>query len=360
MIFYLKFSSWIALTVILLQNAALAQKGVSLGESANNQAQGLHDQTEAYEIEFPAMGTMVQIIAYSSSQEVAEAAFREAELLTSELASLLSDYDPHSETRKLTQSAFQQAAKVSEPLWQVLQAADNWYRRSDGTLDCSLGSLTAMWRKYRRAGRTPSPETVQQAKHSTGWQHIQLDHAKQSIEFSQPGIRLDFGAIGKGYIVDQIYELLQQHGLNSCLVNISGNMRLGEPPPNRPTWRIAVSPLEPKGQPLRWIGLAQASIATSGDLWQYSIVKGQKRSHILDPTTGYGVPGPLSVTVIAPTAIDADALATIGCLMDWSKFNQLMEVSSGVAALRAAEKEGVVETLESTDFPAAVKVQEEP
>jgi hypothetical protein len=78
---------------------------------------------------------------------------------------------------------------------------------------------------------------------------------------------------------------------------------------------------------LRRILLADAAVATSGDLWQYSIVDGQRQSHILDPKTGYGVPGPLAATVIASTALDADAMATVACILDWREIERLVAES---------------------------------
>jgi len=355
MVFYLKRSTCISILAILLQNVAFAQKGGSTVEPPDDSIGLSHVAYEAYETAFPAMGTTVEMMAYASSPEIAERAFLQAELLTSELSGILSDYDPESETRKLTPAAFHQPTAVSETLWHVLQAADRWHQKSAGVLDCSLGALTALWRKHRRVDRIPSQEIVQQACGNSGWHQVQLDQRDHSVRLLGPKVRLDFGAIGKGYIVDQLYDLLQQHGLKHCLVNISGNMRAGEAPPGRAYWRISVSPLRPQGQAIRRIGLVRAAIATSGDLWQFSIIDGQKRSHILDPSTGYGVPGPLAVTAIAPTALDADALATIGCVMDWQQFAQRIQAYEGSAALRAMERDGVVETLQTGNFPSELE-----
>ena len=89
-----------------------------------------------------------------------------------------------------------------------------------------------------------------------------------------------------------------------------------------------MSPLVPGGEPLRKIVLANRAIATSGDLWQYVMIDGERRSHILDPTTGVGVLGPVAATVIAPSATGADALATAACILDWPEVNKLVETQS--------------------------------
>lgn len=305
-----------------------------------------------FEYEFPSMGTLVHIAAFAVSERDLEPAIQAAQLRVKELASILTDYDPSSETRQLSLLASKAPIRVSDPLWDVLQAADAWNKESGGALDCSLGTLTQMWRKYRRAGKVPTQEVVMQAKQHSGWKALGLNAHDRTVTITDEKIRLDFGAIGKGYIADEAYRKLVEQGIEHCLVDISGNMRCGLPPPGRNGWVITVSPIEPNGQPLQKIELANQAIATSGDLWQFTLVDGIKRSHVLDPKTGYGVVGPLAVTVIAPTAIDADALATTGCVLEWPNFLALVESRNKVAALRASRMGKELWLERSSSFPA--------
>ncbi|MBX3423559.1 MAG: FAD:protein FMN transferase [Pirellulaceae bacterium] len=308
------------------------------------------DVGDGHTATFPAMGTLVELTVYHGDRLRVEAAFREAQTLVVELAAVLTDYDANSEARRLTELAVGQPAHVSDTLWEMLAAADSWNRNSKGALDCSLGRLTQLWRRYRRAGRVPTEHEVQQALERCGWKYIDLDADRRTATIAFSDMRLDFGAIGKGYIVDRVFDLLQHHELSCCLVNISGNMRCGEPPSGRAGWRIAVSGLSPEGQPLRRIEVRDIAIATSGDLWQFVTVDGQRRSHILDPRTGYGVPGPLAVTVLAPSALAADALATIGCIADWQDFKRLLSKYEGTAALRASQY-AELEVIATESFP---------
>lgn len=308
---------------------------------------------QRYEYEFPSMGTLVHISAYGPNDEAVEVAFQATKNRVSELAQILTDYDPSSETRQLSSRAAQAPTKVSDPLWQVLQSADVWNEKSDGAFDSSLGSLNLLWRKFRRAGKVPTSQDVRAAQELTGWKSIQLNAQDQTVVIADQRIRLDFGAIGKGYIADQAYLTLAAHGLKRSLVNISGNMRCGLPPPGKAGWRISIAPIEQNGESIQQIELVNQAIATSGDLWQFTTVDGIRRSHIIDPHTGYGVVGPLAVTVLAPTAIDADALATIGCVLDWQKFSKLIAAHEGAAALRASRSDGQKSVvIERTDlFP---------
>ncbi len=275
--------------------------------------------SRGYEIAFPAMGTQVELKTFHHDEAVVSTAFERVKQRVHELEAVLTDYNPESESRQLTASAQAGFTPVSDPLWRVLIASDRWHKLSDGAFDASLGQLTLLWRKYRQAKRIPTADEIELALARTGWRQVQFDFDNRRVKFSSAELRLDFGAIGKGFIVDQAFELLQKHGLNSSMVNVSGNMRVGAAPPGRTGWRIEIAPLERGGQPLRRIALEDAAIATSGDLWQFVIVDSIRRSHILDPQTGLGVAGPVCATVISPTAADADALATIACILGFER-----------------------------------------
>ncbi len=314
------------------------------------------DQTtteiQGFEGTFPALGTLVQIKCFSADPSAAETAFTKAQEDVRRLESILTDYDSASETSKLTQLAAGNATPVSAELWQVLEASDRWFRSSEGAFDSSLGALTKLWRKSRRSNSTPSQAELQSALESSGWQHVTLDRDAQSVMLTRPGIQFDFGAIGKGYIVDSIFEGFVEQNLTSCLVNISGNMRCGSAPPDRPGWRIAISPLEEDGQPLRELVINNAALATSGDLWQYQVIDGVRRSHILDPKTGMGVEGPIAATVVANTATDADALATAACVMGPTRALEFARTLENVALLVAVKPaDQPVEVHETKGFP---------
>ncbi|GAB5403711.1 MAG: hypothetical protein Aurels2KO_19420 [Aureliella sp.] len=283
-----------------------------------------------YEYQFPAMGTLVQLKAYSSDASRTEQLFKRAEQRVQEVAATLTDYDAASETRQLTTQALGKHTSVSEDLWNVLVASEMWFERSEGAFDSSLGQVTVLWRKYRRASRSsdraaagPPKQDIQAALTKTGWNKVKLDHTKQTICINKTDVRLDFGGIGKGYAVDAAYDVLIDGGLDCCLVNISGNMRMGRSPPGRDGWRLEIAPLSKGGPPLRRIEVAHCAIATSGDLWQFTLINGVRRSHILDPQTGVGVPGPIAATAIATTATDADALATVATVLQAEKLRSL-------------------------------------
>ncbi len=343
------------------------------------------DQMAGYQMIFPSMGTQVTVHAYGDREETIRHALEAARQEVERLAELLTDYDDDSELSRLTdEGRVGQWSTVSHDLDQVVHAADWWHRTSDGLFDMGLGALTRLWRAARRKQQLPSAEAVAMARRVSGWSHVAWDRTGHRFRFDQAGVRLDAGGIAKGYVVDRAFEVLEAHGVRSCMVNAGGNLRCGEAPPGRAGWRILVaSPLmrpfsdtksrgatrsDPPGsqregdeQPdegaLR-IEVANRSVATSGDLHQFLEVDGKRYSHILDPRTGWGMEGMHCATVICPLAIDADAMATVLCLqggelgIGWAQQQHAQATIASVVKGEAGQANGL-ERRSTAGFPPA-------
>jgi thiamine biosynthesis lipoprotein len=330
----------------------------------NDDAETKDSKLTGYQYQFPAMGTLVSIICYSESEATATAAFQAAEKEVQRIQAVLSDYVSDSETRQLTQKAVGQFASVSNTLGLALMESDKWFRLSEGSFDASLGQLTYLWRQHRRRARAgresdpPTKEEVHEALSHGGWQNVELKQTDSQKESPKPcpaakleemstvsarflvdELRLDFGGIGKGIAVDAAFEKMQEMECSVCLVNMSGNIRVGPAPPNRDGWRVEIAPIEKGGKPLRRIVVSDVALATSGDLWQFAVIDGVRRSHILNPKTGWGIPGPAAATVLAETATDADAAATVAVLntRDWINRNLARLPVRGILKARRTE-----------------------
>ena len=163
--------------------------------------------------------------------------------------------------------------------------------------------------------RVPDAETLADARARTGWQHLKLDRQSLTVAFDRPGIQINLGSIGKGYAIDRAVEVIGRHWLpTSALVHggQSSLFALGSPPGRfGGRWEIAVrNPFRPE-TPLGVLRLRNRGLGTSGSAFQQFVVEGRAYGHILDPRTGEPAGGgPASVTVLAPTAADADALST--------------------------------------------------
>ena len=263
------------------------------------------DRTERH------MGVDFSISLYSASEELAEKAFTAAFSRIHELEGRLSDYDELSETCRVgAQSPTKSPVPISGDLAVVLKRSLEVSRDSQGAFDCTVGPLTKLWRKARRLKELPEADLLERALKSVGYQRVELDYPGRMVTLREPGMRFDFGGIAKGFAADEAYQVLREMGIRSALVDASGDIYLGDPPPGASGWNVGIAPLEAERVPEEFLTLSNIGVATSGDAFRGVEIDGKRYSHIVDPKTGIGLPHRSSVTVIAPDAIEADAFAT--------------------------------------------------
>jgi thiamine biosynthesis lipoprotein len=232
-------------------------------------------------------------------------------------------------------------------LWQVLARARDISERSGGAFDVTVGPIVRLWRRARRQHEFPSADRLEEARQLVGYQMVRMDPKHRSVELLKPGMRLDLGGIAKGYAIDQALLELRKHGIPRALVDAGGDAGVGNPPPDRPGWRIGIARLEPETAPNRFLCLSNCGVATSGDTFQFVELGGRRYSHIVDPRTGIGLTDHSNVTVVAPDATTADALASAISVLGPEKGMQLVEQMPGTAALILRAPEGRLETYES-------------
>ncbi len=211
------------------------------------------------------------------------------------------------------------AVAIDDMTADVLAYALRVARESGGAFDPTLSPLMACW--GFRGGETPTapPDEARldAARQRTGWQHLRLTpraspEEAPTLRMLVPGMQLDLGGIAKGYAVDLAFRTLRERGENDFLINLAGNMRAhGRPEPSRSGWRIGVRNPFADGTWLGTIVLDDGEgIATSGSYERYVLINGVRHGHILDPRAGRPVAGMISVTVVATSAMEADALST--------------------------------------------------
>lgn len=279
-------------------------------------------QDIAYRLTIPSMGSVIEIRWLGREPDQEKVVATTAKECAEAWVDVLSDYQQDSECMRVCREASAgDWVGVSVSLWQVLIQCDRWHRLTEGAFDAALGALT----RLRRSKKEVSEDTWHEARARCGWEHIELDAKEQRVRFHRPGVILDFGAIGKGFVVDRISEQLRSLGIDRFLINASGNMRCGdaiassEEAGGEVGWPIAIGALGDPENDLKRLRLANCGIATSGDQYQRfrdggSTGIGTRSSHILDPVQRRGLEEPNMATVITASASDADALATACCV----------------------------------------------
>lgn len=281
------------------------------------------------------MGVPWTITAFAATREAGRAAVAEAFTEVERLEEILSDYDPGSELSRLSAAApTVDPVRLGDDLWRVLSAAVAWRERSDGAFDPTVGPLTTLWRQARRAGVMPRPDKVAAARQAVGAATLALDAERRAAALREPGMRLDLGGIGMGYAVDRALAALAARGVTRALVDASGDIAAAGPPPGAAAWRIEVAALAGREGPAERgvVDLVHAAVTTSGDAFQAVEIEGVRYSHVVDPRTGLGVVGPAAVTVIAPDAMTADAVATAASVLGPEAGPAFVEAVPGAAA----------------------------
>ena len=270
---------------------------------------------ERFEFEEQHMGTYVRLILYADSSEVAEKAAKEAFASFHSLNAIMSDYDSESELSLL--DASRGWICISDDLFTVLRAAKHYCTISDGAFDVSCGPMVRLWRRSRRLQSLPREQYVEQAKQLVGNHLWELDEQTQSVRLLKEGMKFDLGAIAKGYAIDKAFEVIEKHGISSQLVDAGGDFRVGAPPPDTEGWKIA--------KDNETVLLKNIAMATSGGRFQFVEIEGVRYAHIVDPKTGLGITSLATVHVTAPTAMEADALATAVIILGKEKGNALID-----------------------------------
>jgi thiamine biosynthesis lipoprotein len=257
---------------------------------------------------------------------------------------ILSDYERDSELNRLSASAGSgKIIRVSDDLWEVLTTAYQVSEETKGAFDITVGPYVKLWRRARRRGELPEPDRLQQVQASVGYQYILLDSIHQSVQLTQPDMLLDLGGIAKGYALDEAMEVLKKHGITTALVDGGGDILVSDAPPGEKGWAIAIEgTVQNENVETPTSLFTHQSIASSGDLYQFLEVEGQRYSHILDPKTGIGMTTQIRVTILAPTGILADAYASAVSVLGVEKGLAFIENKPGVEALIMQKKDGEV------------------
>jgi thiamine biosynthesis lipoprotein len=301
---------------------------VTLGFSAAPQSPAVRlEVSEAH------MGTTFRIVLYAADEASARTAAADAFARIAHLDQTLSDYQPASELSRVTREAVGHPIPVSDDLRGVLLPAQELARRTDGAFDITVGPLTRLWRHARREVELPRQEDLEAARQATGFRLLHLDAAARTVEVDRQGMQLDAGGIAKGFAADQALNVLAASGVSRAIVAAGGDIAIGDPPPDRAGWEIALAGFDDAAAPGSPLTLAHAGVSTSGDAEQWVEVDGVRYSHILDPRTGRPLTGRSSVTVVAGNATTSDMLATAVDVLGPDAGRRLVDGWAGASAL---------------------------
>ena len=248
----------------------------------------------------------------------------------SRIEKIISSWKSDSETALINKNAGIKPVKVSKELFDLIQRSKLISKLTDGAFDISYASMDRIWKFDGSMKSFPSKEKIKQSVAKVGYQNIILNPKDTTVFLKLKGMKIGFGGIGKGYSADKAKQLLILKGVKAGIINASGDMNTWGKQPNGEDWKVAITNPFNKNKAFALLPLKQGAVVTSGNYEKYVMFNGKRYTHIINPKTGYPSSGIVSVSVFAPKAEMADALATsvfvMGKEIGLNRINQLPNI----------------------------------
>jgi thiamine biosynthesis lipoprotein len=277
-----------------------------------------------------AMGTVFEIVAYSDSAGGTSSAIDQALDEVVRLDNMMSNFKPESDLSRMNREAHFHAVRIPVDLYKVIETSLAYSRLSEGEFDVSVGPVVDLWKAALAGGAAPTAAELAQAHSCVGYEKIELI-APDQIEFHSDCMRIDLGAIGKGYAVDRAMAILRSNGIERAYIDAGGSTIYGMgAPPDRDGWLVHLrdpsNRLDPQAK------LISNSVSTSEQTGA-STLTGDAPGHIVVPVSGKPLRTRYAVSVTAKSATDSDALSTTLLLLGPEKGAALVSRLKDVAAL---------------------------
>lgn len=256
------------------------------------------------------MGCKFEITVVAENDSLGNGYIKLASDEITRIEKIISSWDNHSQTTLINNNAGIKTVKVSDELFNLIERALKVSKLTDGAFDITYASMDKIWCFDGSMKEIPSAQLINESIKNVEYQNIIIDSKNKTVFLKKKGMRIGFGAIGKGYAADRAKLLLLNNGVTAGIINASGDISTWGNQPNGKDWMVAiVNPLN-KTKVFSWLPVKNSAVVTSGNYEKYVKFNNELYSHIIDPRTGYPSKGILSVTIFTQNAELADALAT--------------------------------------------------
>lgn len=306
---------------------------------------------EKYSYEFTGtFDTMIQFLGYAESEktfiEMAQKGQKRFEELH-KLFDIYHEYPGLNNIRTINDKAGLEPVAVQKELIDIIAFSIEWYHKTDGAVNIALGPVLSIWHDYRDEGnsdplhaRIPDMELLKQAFLKSNIEKITIDRGNGTVFLEEEGMKLDLGAVAKGYATEIVAQELISQGYDAFAISGGGNVRVVGTPKDgkRPKWSIGIQDPDgneyiPNRDVLDMAYVTDTSVVTSGDYQRYYVVDDKRLHHLIDPVTLMPAEHFRAVTVITKDSGAADFLSTSVFLLPYDKSRSLVESLEGVEAL---------------------------
>ena len=290
---------------------------------------------------------------YAKDKETADKAAVAAFIRIDEINEAASDYLPESELSRFNKHETGEPFPISEDFARLLAASLETSRITDGAFDITATYGVQQWRRAKRHQKLPSAEETAKAITMTDWRALKFDPIAKTLTKLKPGLRLDMGAIGKGYAADAALAALKAHGISQALVAASGDLAIGDAPPGKEGWSVFLRTFEKPEQSdhLVRLTLKNCAVSTSGDLHQFLEIKDKRYSHVINPKTGLGLTNRIACTIIAPNCTTSDSFDNAGCVLGVERGLKIFTEQNVQARFVTLEEDGTLKVSTTAGFP---------
>lgn len=297
----------------------------------------------AYSFEY--FDTATTIVGYAESQEAFDALANQAIAQLGEYHQLYNIYLRYEGMENLCTvnelvDGVHRTVTVDRRIIDLLLYAREMHDKTDGMVNVAMGSVLKLWHDYRTRGMDdpveaalPPMNKLEEAAQHTDITKMVIDEEKNTVTLTDPAMRLDVGAIAKGYATEQVAKWLEEQGVSGWLLNVGGNVRsVGNKPDGTP-WTVGLEhPDSEATDYLAYLQLTGEALVTSGSYQRYYIVNGKSYHHIIHPDTLMPADRFLQVSVVCPDSGMGDALSTALFCMSLEEGKTLVNSLDNVAA----------------------------
>ena len=236
---------------------------------------------------------------------------------------------------KINENAGQKAVKVDEDTFRVIKKALEYAEITKGKFDPTIGPLVSLWGIGTKDARVPTDQEVSETSELVNYEWVKLNENERKVKLLHQNMKLDLGAIAKGYAADEVRKIMDKHNAVSAFVNLGGNVLVYNNKPDGTDWNVGIQdPRESRGSVAGSIEVVDKTIVTSGNYERYFREDGKLYHHILNPDTGRPSRNKLlSVSIITKDSFDADAISTSAYILGLDKGMELVNNMDNVEAI---------------------------
>ena len=256
------------------------------------------------------MGSRFQITLVDKDSISAERNIDKAIAEITRIENLISEWRPETQISQVNQNAGIKPIKVDKEVFDLTKKGLYFSKLTDGAFDISIVAMDKIWKFDDSMDELPSEQAIKESVRNVGYQNIILDSTNSTIFLKNPGMKIGFGSIGKGYAADKTRDLMKSMGVKAGIIDASGDISTWGNQPDGKPWAIGINNPFNDHKMAAILYFKENAVTTSGSYEKYAEIHGKRYSHIMNPKTGYPSTGLTSVTITGPNATMANGFST--------------------------------------------------